>query len=997
MFSWKQRLYAFLIKRLLGPYLTVESQQQLYTRIEQISLTDGSYVFSDLSFDTNFISSKLKQKFVFRIIKAAVRKIQIDIKLQEDAVDDLSQQSEISSEGSSSFAWKAFRFGVNTATNTSAIRGDDTVQEGRPLPSTIALSVQIRLEGIMIVLEPNTDDCFMSEVEPWNDDDGASTSSKSSYLSSFLEAALASVRLSVEILDVRLQLYEASSAITAARQRLLECRIQSLLYYDVRNTGSTSSPHREETLVEQNHTSYETIVHKAVELTRLTVLTGTRSLDDFAGSDPSVACSKSVGLLDGTTRCSLRVIEYRNFPNDGNSVQVPVMQEQPNNATTQSDLQIAMNQKLNLSVDLESLQSIRAVVHSYFTDHSPSKELLHETPPTQSIVAATTLLQRIHRDGTDDDADYRVLEDIMSQYREARLLVEKKEMRGGILVPSIDEGGDVTFDAFFDANEESYLRYSSVLRDSILGSMLYDGSQQQPLADVIRTKFTLHLQEGGIKLSFPAFGKDIHLPNEYVLLTFNDVNLSCQLSSKCTESTFSIQHIELEDGILHKYAHIAKNEVAGLQATQEIQVGTIVRFVPVCDYDDDEDETDLLIEAPCVTISFKVDRKETKDLMNVEVVMEPLEIAYRIATISRLCQLLRTDVQQNPPVIDAIKPKHKTVSLTATCSSVTVLHPWESHLASTNLYQRTGYSAECMLGRDPAVGCCFERLYFELNHMDDIEIQSEISISCCNMVTFVSCPTTRHNAFDYAINRLDFLSVSCQTEADSCVTIALNFTSLVARDISCDNGHCNKTLAQSLFPTAPSLSSFKNRQDDEDDNMATVKPSNIKGDYRNWNSGDPEAVMLSDASICDVVVSINIREIFMDLSVKELKALHEMVSCLKTEEASPSSLQATSDKLVMSKQVAYSVFCDRFSLSLQIDRDTSIVTFEDNMVQCSTFLLTMEQCKGYGIAVGPSPKHLRCSVYDFDFLESKCNFLFTCVTFVELTSMYICSVQCSST
>lgn len=973
MFSWKERLYAFLLKRLLGPYLTVESQQQLYTRIEQISLTEGTYVFSDLSFDTDFISSKLKQKVAFQIVKATVRKIQIDIKLQEDSYSEFRQQAEASSEGNSSFAWKALKFGINTASNTNASVGDDKLPDGKPPPSTIALSVRIRLEGLSMVLEPNAvDNFFMGGFEQSNDDSNESTSSKRSYLSSFLEAALASVRLSVEVLDIRLRFHEAVDP-TSLRQRFLEFRIQSLLYYDVRDSGSASSASSDVPLVEQMCSTYETIVHKALEITHITVLSCTRSLDEIFAADPLAARSKSVGLLDGTTRCSLRVIEYRSVPNDSDSTKILSSQEEPSLTTSQHDFQVAMNQKLNLSVDLDSLQSIRAVVNSYATSYCPWNESLLQKSPSQSTVATNILQQHIKCAVDDDDADYKALEGIMAQYREARLLVERKEVRGGILVPSIDEGGDVTFDAFFDANEHGHMRYSSVLRDSILGSILYNGSEQQQYTDSIRTKFTLHLQEGGIKLSFPSVGNDMHEPSEFVLLTFNDVNLSCQMSSKCSEYTFSIQHIELEDGILDRFIDTTNREVIGFQATPAIEVGTILRFVSSCDFGDDEDEIDLLIEAPCVSLSIKVDREERKDLMNVEMVMEPLEIAYRIDTLSKLCQVLQNDVQHNPPVVDTMKPKHKTVSFAASCASITVLLPMKSELDLSHMYQRTGYSTECVLGRDPTVGCCFERLHFELtvNQTDDVDNCNGISISCHNFVAFVSSPMTRHNAFDYAIYRFDFMAVCCPIEADPCFTFAVFFTPLAKSDISSDDGSCPKTLAQSLFPIVPSLSSFKNRQDDYDEDVSAPEPSNIEGHSRDWNTGDPQSVMLLDASFSDVVISIHICEIVVDVSASEIRALHEMVSCVQKRTGAPSSIQTASVNHVSQKQIACSAICDRFSLSLQMDRDSK-ETFEDDMVHSSTFLLTMDQSKLYCIFVGPSPKHIRCTVYDFDFLESKC-------------------------
>ena len=58
MIQWKQRLYAFLLRRVLGPLLDASANQQLHDSIE-FSLQEGKFVLRDVSLNADHLSERL--------------------------------------------------------------------------------------------------------------------------------------------------------------------------------------------------------------------------------------------------------------------------------------------------------------------------------------------------------------------------------------------------------------------------------------------------------------------------------------------------------------------------------------------------------------------------------------------------------------------------------------------------------------------------------------------------------------------------------------------------------------------------------------------------------------------------------------------------------------------------------------------------------------------------------------------------------------------------
>lgn len=994
MFSWKERLYAFLLRRVLGPLLTRESLHKLHECLH-VSVTEGSYVLTDVGLNAEYLSANVSQQQQqysgsggVRIVAASIRKLRVYLRLQEhnNNEHDIGATEYSRSRVASSLAWRALKLG-SAATQQQ--------------PS-VSLVVQVVLEGVCVTVEAcprvqqqqqqlHDEESLPSHTISSSETEGDEASPAKSFLSSYLEAALSSLRLSIDFTDLRVRVRSTSNhdddddtdEYQQQQSQLLpwiEVRAQSASYHDVVAVAAAPSDVEEQ---DASPSLYETVLHKAVEVTRMTVLTGSGGRDDIAESSSSLAFAKMppsaavvVALLEGTSRCSLRVIEYRSTDDDCDNNDET--QAAPQCSRAQQDIQVNLNQKLNVLVEETSLHQIRAVAHSFARQRDvvlmepvadTDTEAVTTTASPQLSVTSPDVPSSSNSDN-DDEADFRTLDGIMKQYQEARMLAERKEVRGGILVPSFDSGGGVTFDTFFDANEQSFSRYSSVLNESILGAANLG-------ADWIHTKLRFHVQEGGIKLAFKAAPESLDkASDEYVLLTFNEANLSSQLSARCSEHALSINHLELEDAL-----KAATTSGAG------IEIGTLLRFSPEADGDDDDD-ADLLVQAPCISLSVKLDNGGKTDSIDVELTLEPLEVSYQSAAFSKLALLLQTDARDSWETEttsgsqDMAELRTKTISVFASCASVAVSLPvsvgtdW-----GRQLFERSGYTAESTLTRKSALGLMFERVAFDLlqdGKGDAAEMSSELSVSCHNIFAYASSPVSQCSVFDQRIERFDIFAFCGRTEVDPCIPMSVRVIRCT-RDGSSDKDD-GDGLAVKSFPKVPPISSFKARQEDEDDDNRIDRVLSSSAAEFNVNSrkelrsSDPQSVMLSDVSTSDVVVSIHIPEIIGDLTTTELSVLKSMASSLNPEfDRSRGVKTEAEDNLTPLKRIALSINCDFLSLAVHGDVEPSSSSNENGVAASNSFsfMVKMDQFQGHVLADGPALRHARLLSHEVDFFESK--------------------------
>jgi hypothetical protein len=1026
MFAWKERVYALLLRRVLGPFLTRSSLAKLHESLT-VSLTDGHYELTNLALNVAYLSDCLLHTAnsnyttaQWSLVAATIGKLSVQIRLQEDDHNETSNDSDTAT---SSLAWRAYQLG-SSSSSTSA--------------NSVSLVVQVVLHDVSITLEPppppphqnnghhnnNVPTASSAAAMPEattlaSNEIPSSNSSVSHYIASYLEAALASLRLSVTCQNIRLRLQTSTSSPQSVPTTTtwMELRIQSALYNDAATELENHASAAAVALPSPDHPkpsatthsgvdTYHTIVHKTVQVTRITVATGVSSSSSTAIAPMSHPLNEPpalvVGLMEGTSQCRWRLIQYQlvvsHDTTDADS-QPPPWQQQ--------DVQLMLHQKLNVSLDAVSLSHIQALVQSFArkppppNDSSTSSPLLSATTTTTTLTIGNEETTRTALTA-EDEADYQTISGIMKQYQEARQLVERNQVRGGIIVPSSsNDDAEDTFDLFFDANDQSFARYSSVVMESIM----YPNNAQHRKnsvgqGDCVHTKLLLHLQEGGIKLAFATPNlalTDIApirhaaaAPEEYILLTFNDVNLSSQLSSRSAEHSFQIGQLELEDAwtVSSIPPDVDPSLPSNLQtSTQEI--ATLLLFSPDAngEYDDDDEDADFLVNAPSViSMTVKTANVADKETISIDVMLEPFEVTYRKEVIDKLAAMLESkayesrDFEDDP--ITSTDNMPRSLHIQISCPSLAVLLPVTVEKDWERLYHRCGYTTEGTPSRKSVLGLALERVDLELHQHHRGDVQTDVSVLCHNVIAFASSPKNKSNVFDQRTERFDIMALCGRTEIDPCIPVSVRYVEFSAERQIPGHGQSDTDVAVQSFPVVPSLSSFKARQDEDDDVhidrneslSATRAKLKTQKDSRH---ADPQASMLSEVAQCQAVITIHIPEILGDLSSTEMLVLMEMIDALDVNRGSSINVRPT--RSPQARRTAISVHCDFMSLAVHGDSTAPVGDERKSPATNSIFslLIKMDEFKGHILAEGTNLRQSRVLAHEVDVFESTATLIHT--------------------
>lgn len=384
---WRQTFYTFLLRRVLGPYLSPDSLQQLYKSID-VSLQEGRFSLNDVELNAAYLTSK-QNAVSIRYVR--IKKLQIRLSLRERNNNDEVSSSPSSS---SSVTWRAMnlaREGAGVSLEAHVEINGVEIHVGPPLRAAAAAAASLSSPALQRH-ESNTS--------------GQQTPAASSTIGSYVDAALAALRLSLDIKNLKLR-------IIGSEEEWLELDLSSASYRD--------------------RQSHDTAMHKSIDFTGITVQT--RCIEKR---------TELIAMLEGGGQLSLKA----------NNVGV--------GAKLKQDISISLYQRINLSVAESSLRCIVGVVDTFSNRSecpSPSREQSYEMPSEFGFDLGSPGVQH-------DEQDILTIKDIMVQYAEARQCAERNEVRGGILVS--DEGDTMSFDAFFDANELSFSNYRSTLDESII-------------------------------------------------------------------------------------------------------------------------------------------------------------------------------------------------------------------------------------------------------------------------------------------------------------------------------------------------------------------------------------------------------------------------------------------------------------------------------------------------------------------------------------------------
>lgn len=404
--------------------------------------------------------------------------------------------------------------------------------------------------------------------------------------------------------------------------------------------------------------------------------------------------------------------------------------------------------------------------------------------------------------------------------------------------------------------------------------------------------------------------------------------------------------------------------------------------------DDINNETEVVSQAPCLSLQFNLNRDhQSPDRIEIDVSIEPLELVYHERTVSNLISCMGRLKRPNSTVSQTggkmcVKEDGDDdgadLQFTGSCPSISVTLPLHFPVEVSDLYRRCGQELRAMPLSRAHLGFNFDEVLIELKTRSDDTAKEEdknqlrkpspVSIvSCHQMVVFVSSPAVSVLSVGTCMQRLDVLALSGRLEVDPVIPVALEFRSQGSGVGSL------KQHAREAFPSAPSISSFKARQadEDEDEHIAEVLLSNLKDlevDSRKGLRGsDPQIVMLDRAERCSAVVQVHIPEIWCDLRACELATVLRMLQAAQPTKRKP--LEEAGDA------VNHPGEGENLLIGIAVNLDQATFSIHDKLPELDkrnfpqpdqfTFCLAFDGLKAHAILCGQHLQQARLLSHDF--------------------------------
>jgi len=989
-----QRIYAFLLRRILGPYLTPASCSKLHSCIE-VAVSEGRYVLRDvdlrgdkvasllgLNTDGNGGCSGVSASANLTVQRATVRRLTVLLWLRDTA------------------AAKADTNGVSGSSNggtTAATSGRAACRRSESAPASMAASskssvisrtarlgtigggvsliASVEIEGLEIDLgpvppsAPASDAPSVSQERPppraeatsrATDENKAVASSSEGgsgsggLLSSYVDAALKSLRLNAALSDLRIRLLSETNNNTSkdanAFQPWVGVRLQSVKYHDLtafddgarsNSEGSSTGAAVLRKEIEFNGLVFEVGGNKRAHFddsgaaangneneTAAIAKTKERAVARMAGSGDIKILAHAISVPNADTSASApsRKQQATDGPSHGPSHGPPVRQICDKAETTRlrHDVDFCFgDSRFDVCFDLDTLEYVTVVAKAL------------KEPRLSALDGPTTT--DLANEGVSDENDFyiddaseaKALSDMMRQYAEARHLARTQQIRGGLLLPSSsfdgeDGGGEegvVTFDTFFDANDQSFCAYRSMMEDSNLSS-------ERAKDTFIHTRVSFAFFATTIKLIWGSKS------SEYVELSIGEIKAKSSQSDAESNVSVAVSHLDIEDSFETTYS----------QERTTVNVGTLLRFVDEGAAIDEADKCEgpdkgcIISSSPCLSLSL-VQKHTLGDMPDVslDVSLHSMEVTYRqsihkiIESLQSICT--KTSRGQVSSSLDghtnatdekgqllsqrresretaALSQSQNVVRCAIHLPTITVFIPVCSTAdgntgLTSSLFDRCGYIVSHLSGCETAsLGLVFSDVTVDVSSdvvvperngtsraKDSIGVKVAC-FSCQNTLLFAALPVRERGGRRVRI--VDIVALSSESAIDAEAVIKLQYTSRASKAISEQQSMSpTKSLGQKgQFPLVPPLSAVKAQQQFEADEVddiyktdASVKQGSIStftrsslSKFGNLKSSDPQYAMSSEASACDSSIEVYIPTLVFDLDQKEIVSLMQALN-----------------------------------------------------------------------------------------------------------------------
>jgi autophagy-related protein 2 len=216
------------------------------------------------------------------------------------------------------------------------------------------------------------------------------------------------------------------------------------------------------------------------------------------------------------------------------------------------------------------------------------------------------------------------------------------------------------------------------------------------------------------------------------------------------------------------------------------------------------------------------------------------------------------------------------------------------------------------------------------------------------------------SGYETQMLRKDICVASGRTEVNPITPISLSFKRgfYISREVN---------PGRESFPIVPAISSFKARQEDDDENDRTNNPTfsnyseNTASSRKDLRGNDPQITMLANSEKTNVIVSTHIPEIILDLTANELETFLLMVK--RIQKSPPQKVENVPRrppvKVTDPDKLSVALNLDKVTLSIRDDQKT----FEAYEGKCKSkiysFLLAMDGIKSHIFLFGSEPRHFR--------------------------------------
>ena len=405
---------------------------------------------------------------------------------------------------------------------------------------------------------------------------------------------------------------------------------------------------------------------------------------------------------------------------------------------------------------------------------------------------------------------------------------------------------------------------------------------------------------------------------------------------------------------------------------------------------DDADSLSDEMVSPAPSLSLHISSKkdtESNTTVYCDLTLSPVELIYRHKTVSNLSSLVGqlsnpAEAAESKTISrkksEKLRKTEKNIKLYGSCPSVMVAVPLLRRVDTDDLHRRCGEVLNNEPVKDSTLGVLFEEISIEYNlsgeKEDNATQASEARLMCQNFLCFACSPIGSRTTADTKMQRTDFVVASARMEVDPYIPLSICMVFNASESQERNHG-------KESFPIVPTISSFKARQEDEDeelkiDRVLFSKLHEVEADSRKELRGtDPQGTMLTNAEKCSVVATVWIPELTLDLTKNELDILLQMLKASMPEQPKDVAVQKGTSGATDNggDPLCFSFNCDKISFFLHND-SSSVEQSEDPSLRSSehdSCILVMDQFKAHTVVIQSKPQHLRLLCHEPCLYEGK--------------------------